>query len=238
MDDLTQSQIRESCRLALPEGLKELMNDISREVLRYQPRNLYEFIANYLSALMVSREHLTIAGRLCGDVGKDACYREVEDELRDIGFAEEEAVKAKEIVIDYFHSGENNETNLMRKLVNDVNIDESQLGNVRQAIHKAFRRHMANNTTIYQSSSESELDEVDMAAKHTLKIYRKTRLSNAEYQRATDKVQASYRAYGVKRNKEESSDELESKATTDRSIRFGTKESAQSSGTCLRLKSE
>ena len=32
MTDLLQKQILESCKLALPEGLKDLMSDISREV--------------------------------------------------------------------------------------------------------------------------------------------------------------------------------------------------------------
>lgn len=35
MSDLLQSQIKESCKLALPEGLKDLMSDISREVSSY-----------------------------------------------------------------------------------------------------------------------------------------------------------------------------------------------------------
>lgn len=32
MNDLLQSQIHESCKLGLPEGLQDLMSDISREV--------------------------------------------------------------------------------------------------------------------------------------------------------------------------------------------------------------
>lgn len=32
MEDLLPPQIQDSCKLALPEGLKDLMSDISREV--------------------------------------------------------------------------------------------------------------------------------------------------------------------------------------------------------------
>lgn len=41
----------------VPDGLKELMSDISREVLREQPENIYEFIAEYLEAMELTREH-------------------------------------------------------------------------------------------------------------------------------------------------------------------------------------
>lgn len=41
----------------VPDGLRELMSDISREVLRSQPTQLYTFIADYLDALMITREN-------------------------------------------------------------------------------------------------------------------------------------------------------------------------------------
>ena len=40
----------------VPFGLKELLDDISREVLREQPDQIYEFIADYLDALLLIRE--------------------------------------------------------------------------------------------------------------------------------------------------------------------------------------
>lgn len=41
-----------------PIGLVELMSDISRVVLRYQPDAICEFIADYLDALLISRREL------------------------------------------------------------------------------------------------------------------------------------------------------------------------------------
>lgn len=41
----------------IPDGLKQLMSDISREVLREQPENIYDFIADYLEDLELTREH-------------------------------------------------------------------------------------------------------------------------------------------------------------------------------------
>lgn len=44
--------------IKLPDGLTELMSDMCREVLRYQPDNICEFLANYLSALLLARDKL------------------------------------------------------------------------------------------------------------------------------------------------------------------------------------
>lgn len=42
----------------LPSGLPELMADMTREVLRDQPENFYEYIANYLEDMLRTRDHL------------------------------------------------------------------------------------------------------------------------------------------------------------------------------------
>lgn len=47
----------------IPDGLRELMSDISREVLRSQPKDVYSFIADYLDALMITRENARVAAR-------------------------------------------------------------------------------------------------------------------------------------------------------------------------------
>ncbi|KAH1026324.1 hypothetical protein HUJ05_010862 [Dendroctonus ponderosae] len=48
----------------IPDGLRELMSDISREVLRSQPEDVYTFVADYLDALMITRENARVAARL------------------------------------------------------------------------------------------------------------------------------------------------------------------------------
>lgn len=42
----------------MPRGLIELILDMSRELLRYQPENIYDFLANYLNALLIARDKL------------------------------------------------------------------------------------------------------------------------------------------------------------------------------------
>ncbi|XP_043800712.1 uncharacterized protein LOC122719174 [Apis laboriosa] len=41
----------------VPEGLRELCSDISREVLRSQPTNILAFIAEYVDTLLITREN-------------------------------------------------------------------------------------------------------------------------------------------------------------------------------------
>ena len=45
----------------VPDGLRELMSDISREVLRSQPQNILLFIADYVEALQRTRDHIYCA---------------------------------------------------------------------------------------------------------------------------------------------------------------------------------
>ncbi|XP_063540063.1 uncharacterized protein LOC134749089 [Cydia strobilella] len=229
MEDLLQSQIRESCRLALPEGLKDLMADISREVLRAQPENLYHFIADYLSSLLVAREHLFIAARVCDDVCTNTCCADLEGELRALSLSEDDVQKSLDIISGYFSSGEVKEGNLLQKLVRETGIDSKALPAVQNAVRRAFLRHQLNKSTQVESSStDSEMHETSLAAKHTLKIYKKvTESPDINYDYVASKIQAAYRAYNVRRlrkagNKPHSKKE-HTKEETGEKVRFQVK---------------
>lgn len=71
-------------------------------MLRYQPDNLYKFIADYLSVLLVTRENLSIAGRLCSEICNCKCEPELEAELADIGLDSDEVKAAAAIIVKYF----------------------------------------------------------------------------------------------------------------------------------------
>lgn len=91
------------------------------KVLRAQPQNLYQFIADYLSALLVARENLTIAAQLCKDVCAGSCYPELDDELRFIGLREADAEIAKKLIVDYFESDGGNFKTLMKYMYFKIN---------------------------------------------------------------------------------------------------------------------
>lgn len=56
MNFLLHKYNTESQSVKIPDGLKELMSDIGREVLREQPTSIYTFVADYLESLLVVRE--------------------------------------------------------------------------------------------------------------------------------------------------------------------------------------
>ncbi|XP_017765288.1 PREDICTED: uncharacterized protein LOC108554499, partial [Eufriesea mexicana] len=52
----------------VPEGLRELCTDISREVLRSQPADLIAFIAEYVDTLLITRENTKIAVKVVNNI--------------------------------------------------------------------------------------------------------------------------------------------------------------------------
>ncbi|KAF9419899.1 hypothetical protein HW555_003732 [Spodoptera exigua] len=201
MDDLLSSQIKESCQIGLPNGLRELMSDISREVLRYQPRDLYKFITDYLAAMLVTRENLSIAGHICENLSNCRCELQLETELRQIGVFEDDIETAKNIIVNYFAKGHVKESNLLTKLLEKTDIDENMIPAIQEAIRSAFMRRQAQKSAIFESSSDSEKDSVKCAAKHTLNLYRQAASADLiKYEIMARKIQSAYRAYGVRRD--------------------------------------
>ncbi|KAG6453959.1 uncharacterized protein LOC115445942 [Manduca sexta] len=196
MEDLLQSQIKKSCDLALPNGLKELMWDISREVLRAQPSDIYEFITEYLSVLLVTRENLSVAAKVCNDTCRAPCELVLEDKLKDIGLNDEDVITTRTIIMEHLE-GPVNEGSLLLKLIRKTNIDEAMFPALQETIRAAFVNHHGRKMRVFETPDCA--DEVKEAATHTLKLYETASPSNEEYHRMATRIQAAYRAYGVRR---------------------------------------
>ncbi|KAL7295813.1 hypothetical protein TKK_0010862 [Trichogramma kaykai] len=52
----------------VPDGLHELSSDIAREVIRYQPDDIYSFVADYLASLLITRENAKVAMKVVNNV--------------------------------------------------------------------------------------------------------------------------------------------------------------------------
>ncbi|XP_045775896.1 uncharacterized protein LOC123874528 isoform X2 [Maniola jurtina] len=180
MDGLLKSQIHENCKLALPEGLKDLMSDISREVLRAQPQNLYQFITNYLGALLEARETLTIACQVCSEICKCTCDHikpELYDELRKIGLDEENVEKAIKVIEKHLEGDQKKpakEQSLLLKLLRKTSINEAQLPAIQQAIQKAFKRYSLSQGDLTDFRNESTM-ETSKATHNTLKLQKQNK---------------------------------------------------------------
>lgn len=67
-------------------------------------KDLYRVIAEYLSVLLVTRENLSIASRLCSQLCEGCCDGELYDELRNIGLQPDDAETTGSIILEYLCS--------------------------------------------------------------------------------------------------------------------------------------
>lgn len=86
--------------LPVPDGLRELMADITREVLRFQPENIEAFIADYLESMLLTRELYQISSQTVEDV-VDSSFQIV-NILKISGISEEKATRSVEIIKEEF----------------------------------------------------------------------------------------------------------------------------------------
>lgn len=82
--------------VSTPDGLRELLDDISREVLRCQPVNIYKFIADYLDAMLITREHATITQHTLNSI--ISLSMTIADLLQGIGISVEKSKKSASII--------------------------------------------------------------------------------------------------------------------------------------------
>jgi hypothetical protein len=100
----------------VPDGLRELMSDISREVapplrphlsrsvqvLRSQPEDIYTFIADYLDALLITRENARVSARFVQYMTEAS--ETIVELLSRAGMSREKADSAAEVIQDAFRT--------------------------------------------------------------------------------------------------------------------------------------
>ncbi|XP_063627005.1 uncharacterized protein LOC134798557 [Cydia splendana] len=204
MDELLQ---KHGCAnvFTVPEGLKELMADITREVLRAQPDKIFDFIANYLSALIITREHGIMAVKILDDLCD--CRPSVTEHLEALGFPLAEASDIAAIIheeIEKTEPDEGNEhvkeTQILKKILHKIPIDEDMTAKVCQIARNAYRDYWYRKELLAKTLSKKPEEPWEVAAAHTLEIYKRTNPTFSELNRATEKIQAAYRGYHVRRN--------------------------------------
>ncbi|KPI97070.1 hypothetical protein RR46_05687 [Papilio xuthus] len=181
----------------IPEGLKELMADIAREVqmhiycdslsvdncnervLREQPKNIHEFISNYLSVLLITREHGVMAVKILEDLCD--CRPSVSQHLIELGLDRTSAETLAQIIKDELETVETSDDKDPLSVINISCYGEPV-------------------KCLYQSTSMRGDEPWQLAAERTLALYKKTKPSLHELHRASERIQAAYRGYHVRRN--------------------------------------
>ncbi|XP_045775893.1 uncharacterized protein LOC123874527 [Maniola jurtina] len=190
---------------SVPEGLKELMADISREVLRAQPCDINDFIANYLSVLLITREHGVMAVKILNDLCD--CRPSVLEHLQQLGMDSTQAQALADIIKEEIEGSEEEQGKetvkeylIVKKILSRQPLDEVMTAKVCQVARNAYRDYWYRKKTL-EKGLKPKLDEPwEIAAEHTLELYKKTKPSFSELTRATEKIQAAYRGYHVRRN--------------------------------------
>ncbi|XP_059047992.1 uncharacterized protein LOC131843381 [Achroia grisella] len=190
---------------SVPEGLKELMSDITREVLREQPDKIFDFIANYLSVLLITREHGILAVRILDDLCD--CRPSVSEHLLLIGMERNQAETLAQVIkteIVEFEPTEGKEkikeSLILKKILTRATLDEDMAAKVCQVARNAYRDYWYRKKLMEQNLKVQPDQPWEIAAEHTLALYKKTKPSLSELTRATQKIQAAYRGYHVRRN--------------------------------------
>lgn len=201
-------------RIQLPDGLKELLTDISREVLRYQPENIHEFLADYLEAMLATREELQTMHELSIHLFKQ--YESLNlTMLKENGFDQNQAEKIANIAVMHLQEAIKNSQRSNVQFANKEKVifDEIKVLKdiVRQCLPTADEacRIRGNLKGCFKSLCENELTRkvadydykwVNDTVEKTLDVYRKRRRALVEHtmEDAAMVIQRAYRRYKSK----------------------------------------
>ena len=144
--------------MPVPDGLKELMADISREVLRSQPENMELFIADYLEAMLLTRELFYVAEQTVEDVIEAGL--QIKELLQQCGISLEQAESAVQVIREEFRNNipnikaeggsPMNEIDIITRLVTECDLTTPQAKRASLIIESSYQHfydHNVNHNT-------------------------------------------------------------------------------------------
>ncbi|XP_056633867.1 uncharacterized protein LOC130898999 [Diorhabda carinulata] len=194
----------------IPEGLRELMTDISREVLRSQPENMYLFIADYLEALLITRENARIAARMVQSITEIA--EATVEFLQQSGLDKPQVDKIVEIIHEAFkkrirddvitiqaeqQTEEIEEANIIADILEQAEIPSDLAEESAKIIQQAYRKFKTRKQMERQLLSG--IIDWRIAARSAIRLYRQTGVTNEEANRAATLIKAAYKGYYTRR---------------------------------------
>ncbi|XP_011311661.1 uncharacterized protein [Fopius arisanus] len=225
----------------IPDGLRELCADISREVLRSQPVHIYSFIAEYVEGLRLTRETATIAAKLVDSImaksedivnllnrcGLDleqiaAIAPKLQGEFRDYINATDCSCSIKSDVCVDADCNEDNELTI-RRIVEDAGVTLEVAERAAIIIQKAFLQH-------YKRITQSELTgeaSWKLAIMSTIDILRKVGLSEREAMKTAQSIESKYQDYYTKGSRMKSYDAAKNEGNAKENEFSQTNESIQ-----------
>lgn len=185
--------------LSVPDGLRELMADIAREVLRYQPENIEAFIADYLEAMLLTRELYTIANKTIEDVLESSF--QIMELLEKSGMTYRNAEAVVDILRQEFENQvdcvtEKNpikELNIINRLVSECRLSVDQARQASDVIESAwchyYERNRSQKMKISPDMAQCE------AVKNTLQVYQKAKANCSDLSKSENVLQTGFKGY-------------------------------------------
>ncbi|XP_019881376.1 uncharacterized protein LOC109609188 [Aethina tumida] len=193
---------------AVPDGLHELMSDISREVLRFQPEDIYTFIADYLDALLITRENARVASRLVTTITRIAIT--TVDLLEQTGMRYEEADRVVSVIQEVFRrhmdikpsdnlssNDDLDEENVVTEIICLSSVPSYIADEAGLIIQKAYQ--MFKERKQFERNLLENMLDWRVAARSAIHLYRKTGVSKEEADRAATLIKAAYKGYYTRR---------------------------------------
>ncbi|XP_012161982.1 GATA type zinc finger protein asd-4 [Ceratitis capitata] len=193
----------------VPQGLPELLSDITREVLRCQPTSecLCQFIIDYLHSLIITREKARVAKGIIDralavvdEIIADMCVCDIsEEKAHEMALHMEECFRRflsrmrceqrKEIEIVRFE-----EQDMLDAMVERCKFTEQELKISKPMIEAAYRRFV----DAYMKAHE-DIEGTEELYQY-FKERERMRLEEEKEKMAATKIQANYRGYRVRKN--------------------------------------
>ncbi|KAK9309680.1 hypothetical protein QLX08_000688 [Tetragonisca angustula] len=204
----------------VPEGLRELCADISREVLRSQPAELLPFIAEYVDTLLITRENTKVAVKVVNNILLES--QAILSILYRAGFTLEQiAVTAPRIqraFREYLDAVDTRPTHIYE----DPTCDERSMISIRDILEAtgATRAEAERAATVIQAAFRGHYERMvsreaegkiqwQRAITNTLDILKKAGATQAEISKAARLVKFAYRGYYTRRNQKIDAPEAE-----------------------------
>uniref|UniRef100_A0A182NRN3 RIIa domain-containing protein n=1 Tax=Anopheles dirus TaxID=7168 RepID=A0A182NRN3_9DIPT len=197
--------------VGIMQPLEELMQEISREVLRTQPPDVIVFLADYLEEKLASRENRRVAEKVVDNV-LDASL-DIVAMLESVGIDAVRAEDAVKCIREEFHRHFETKTDderlretfrervVLERLVKECHFNEQEARRASRIIEEAYRTYYFRNAYKEPHGPGKDKDW-RQAAKHTLGLYAQTGPTKEEMEAAAQRIQTAYRAYYTRKRQE------------------------------------
>lgn len=167
--------------IPVPEGLPELMADISREVLRYQPGNIEEFIADYLEAMVLTRELYYVSERTVDDILDQSVH--LKEMMKRTGVSASQSNSAIQMIMESVKHHRTfvqnkdgiKELDIVNRLIKELNFTVEQAKKASDIIENVWC-HYFNQNKNYVLKFKSKITDNE-ALQHTLSLHRRSDIS-------------------------------------------------------------